>query len=413
MLSGRLQGQDDPEYHDSDTIEDVAADRRCVDGPVFGGSYDAQAEARVGFGAGEAAFGWPDGCVAALRTLAKRCLSAYTRRIPTMAEVLHKLREVETEFSCLEVAGEEEAWNGDSVAGSSSHASELSKHDALILGEELAVLQAELAELRAQVQKQQQIQAVHLLYPSVLTGAPIQDEKKKKVPCQICFMELSADMGVYCEEKDPSPDDQADLGLGQRAEAVTHDTHGSQAGEKHFVCAPCLRSDVLPQQICTEYRDHFLEQDCRVACPLCRYNVSSGGGSIGSSPAFRPELFRYYSDRSLAVHLDDRSFGYYRRACRDAQAALVVAKTAQAILTRAETERKETEKENLEKEHLLQTSSPAVSECVVCLERPSSVVLLPCRHCCLCKECSESLISLQLCPTCRAEIHEKIEVFIY
>ena len=39
--------------------------------------------------------------------------------------------------------------------------------------------------------------------------------------------------------------------------------------------------------------------------------------------------------------------------------------------------------------------------CVVCLDREREVVLDPCRHFCLCKQCSESLGK---CPICRQHI---------
>lgn len=42
-------------------------------------------------------------------------------------------------------------------------------------------------------------------------------------------------------------------------------------------------------------------------------------------------------------------------------------------------------------------------ECVVCLSQPRVVILLPCRHLCLCLEC---LGQVDKCPTCRASISE-------
>ncbi len=47
-------------------------------------------------------------------------------------------------------------------------------------------------------------------------------------------------------------------------------------------------------------------------------------------------------------------------------------------------------------------------ECVVCLEKLASMLLLPCKHVCVCKGCSERLAE---CPLCRAKIAEKIEPF--
>jgi ATP-dependent DNA helicase PIF1 len=48
--------------------------------------------------------------------------------------------------------------------------------------------------------------------------------------------------------------------------------------------------------------------------------------------------------------------------------------------------------------------------CVVCLETVKSVLLLPCRHMCLCKECSQSNM-ITNCPLCRLKISKKINVY--
>ncbi len=49
-------------------------------------------------------------------------------------------------------------------------------------------------------------------------------------------------------------------------------------------------------------------------------------------------------------------------------------------------------------------------QCVVCQEREKCVVLLPCRHMCLCEPCSlhEGLMD---CPLCREAILHRIGVF--
>ena len=43
--------------------------------------------------------------------------------------------------------------------------------------------------------------------------------------------------------------------------------------------------------------------------------------------------------------------------------------------------------------------------CVVCLERERDVVLYPCTHCCLCRECNESVHN---CPICRSSIRQVV-----
>eukprot|EP01038_Epipyxis_sp_PR26KG_P010099 gene10099-13575_t len=48
--------------------------------------------------------------------------------------------------------------------------------------------------------------------------------------------------------------------------------------------------------------------------------------------------------------------------------------------------------------------------CVICQEKEKSVVLLPCRHLCLCDNCSQHS-QLSHCPLCREKIAHKIGVF--
>jgi hypothetical protein len=48
------------------------------------------------------------------------------------------------------------------------------------------------------------------------------------------------------------------------------------------------------------------------------------------------------------------------------------------------------------------------SECIICLEARRSVVLMPCKHLCVCSTCASKVNN---CPVCRAYIHNKISVF--
>lgn len=48
--------------------------------------------------------------------------------------------------------------------------------------------------------------------------------------------------------------------------------------------------------------------------------------------------------------------------------------------------------------------------CVICQEHEKSVVLLPCRHMCLCDKCA-SMEAVTSCPLCRRNIDHKINVF--
>mmetsp|Transcript_23023 Transcript_23023/g.30057 ORF Transcript_23023/g.30057 Transcript_23023/m.30057 type:complete len:573 (-) Transcript_23023:328-2046(-) len=47
--------------------------------------------------------------------------------------------------------------------------------------------------------------------------------------------------------------------------------------------------------------------------------------------------------------------------------------------------------------------------CCVCLENPKSVVILPCKHLCLCDMCASA--DLESCPMCRILIEDKLSVF--
>ena len=46
-------------------------------------------------------------------------------------------------------------------------------------------------------------------------------------------------------------------------------------------------------------------------------------------------------------------------------------------------------------------------ECVVCLSEPPEVLLLPCRHMCVCRAC---FLHIEKCPVCRASFDEYVKV---
>ncbi|KAL7740586.1 hypothetical protein ACLKA6_009472 [Drosophila palustris] len=60
-------------------------------------------------------------------------------------------------------------------------------------------------------------------------------------------------------------------------------------------------------------------------------------------------------------------------------------------------------------------SSPIrTDQCVVCLERRRNIVLLPCRHLCMCKECSQQLPRFEggdRCPICRDFVEAVMAVY--
>ncbi|KAH8282790.1 hypothetical protein KR054_009882 [Drosophila jambulina] len=52
--------------------------------------------------------------------------------------------------------------------------------------------------------------------------------------------------------------------------------------------------------------------------------------------------------------------------------------------------------------------------CVICMERTRSIVIMPCRHLCLCKECSQQLLMRyeNRCPVCRNDILSFLPVYV-
>jgi hypothetical protein len=48
--------------------------------------------------------------------------------------------------------------------------------------------------------------------------------------------------------------------------------------------------------------------------------------------------------------------------------------------------------------------------CVICQDRIKNMLLLPCKHLCLCEECSGHA-QVSSCPICRKPIKEKMKVF--
>lgn len=53
--------------------------------------------------------------------------------------------------------------------------------------------------------------------------------------------------------------------------------------------------------------------------------------------------------------------------------------------------------------------------CVICRDRQKCVLLLPCKHLCLCEECADYMFfsaQRQNCPLCRSEINNSMSVYI-
>ncbi|ESN95239.1 hypothetical protein HELRODRAFT_193596 [Helobdella robusta] len=59
---------------------------------------------------------------------------------------------------------------------------------------------------------------------------------------------------------------------------------------------------------------------------------------------------------------------------------------------------------------LAESGQPADSPCVICLTRFKELVLMPCRHMCVCSACYDNIITPKKCPICRADMN--LEKFI-
>jgi len=68
-----------------------------------------------------------------------------------------------------------------------------------------------------------------------------------------------------------------------------------------------------------------------------------------------------------------------------------------------------TELETDEKHGMKRKRDEQDSCCVVCMEKEKKVLLLPCKHVCLCEDCS---VNVDVCPLCREMIQFKTTVFL-
>ncbi|XP_020809256.1 uncharacterized protein LOC110184949 [Drosophila serrata] len=70
-------------------------------------------------------------------------------------------------------------------------------------------------------------------------------------------------------------------------------------------------------------------------------------------------------------------------------------------------------KENMRKEPV-NASPPQGGGCVICLERIRTIVIMPCRHLCLCCECCDQLMLRyeNRCPVCRNDAVQYLSVYV-
>ena len=66
---------------------------------------------------------------------------------------------------------------------------------------------------------------------------------------------------------------------------------------------------------------------------------------------------------------------------------------------------------NLEELQDESTTNNQLLRCVVCMERPRSILFRPCNHLSTCRTCSYNS-NISSCPVCRIQIDERIDVYI-
>lgn len=57
-------------------------------------------------------------------------------------------------------------------------------------------------------------------------------------------------------------------------------------------------------------------------------------------------------------------------------------------------------------------SSNSNSSCIVCLNGLRDLVLMPCKHLCVCSNCFDQLPSPKKCPVCRTPVNESLFIFV-
>ncbi len=65
-------------------------------------------------------------------------------------------------------------------------------------------------------------------------------------------------------------------------------------------------------------------------------------------------------------------------------------------------------KERAENEETNQRGNDEL-QCCICLDEPKTIVLMPCKHMCMCEACA---FVVDICPMCRKKIKNRISVFI-
>ncbi len=116
-----------------------------------------------------------------------------------------------------------------------------------------------------------------------------------------------------------------------------------------------------------------------------------------------------------AARVEQKYPGFLRRIL---ELFLLLCATLAALFFYKEAEEKQSQKEFLEAELRRaraagagDASSSASSKCSICLDNPLEVMLEPCGHVCLCRDCGDRLGDPS-CPMCRAQVKKMKNVFL-
>ena len=52
-----------------------------------------------------------------------------------------------------------------------------------------------------------------------------------------------------------------------------------------------------------------------------------------------------------------------------------------------------------------------IAECQICFKEEVSVVILPCKHLCICEECSDEGFGSEVCPACNMSVINHMKIF--
>jgi len=64
----------------------------------------------------------------------------------------------------------------------------------------------------------------------------------------------------------------------------------------------------------------------------------------------------------------------------------------------------------MDQSSVTQEANKSKDECLVCMDKPLSVALVPCGHVCYCLECAERE-TVKECPNCRSKVDEMQRIY--